>query len=105
MNFQTHETLSDLSPVLGSLREPLSDESHIPPGAANSDNENPLSIIYPMVVHANNHRFPPMPERRKRKEELPHAGNHRTTSTTGTGPGEPVFSVATRRIDEIAEVT
>jgi len=38
-------------------------------------------------------------------EELPHAGNHFTISTPDPRPEEPVFGVATRRIDEIAEVT
>jgi len=58
INFQSHELSSDLSPVLVSPREPLSGESHTPPGT-NSDDENPLSIVHGMVQtdRANNHRI------------------------------------------------
>jgi len=121
-----------LSPVLGSSREPLPDEFHIPPGTANSDDENPFSIIHAnnhLAARANDHCIPPMPERQNRDptkppsavqildalaqsrprlppmEELPHAGNHPPISTPGTRPEVPIFKVATGRIDEIAEVT
>jgi len=62
-NFQSNEPSSDLSPVLGSPREPLSDESHTPPGT-NSDDEHPLSSVHSMVHadRANNHRIPSMSE-------------------------------------------
>ena len=40
-NVQTHKPSSDISPVLGSPCEPLSDGSHTPPGTTTSDDEHP----------------------------------------------------------------
>jgi len=57
-DFQTHETSAELSTVLNSSRELLSDKPQTPSGSANSNGDHLFSIVHGVrTVHAENHHM------------------------------------------------